>query len=70
MEHHRQAHNARAGGGLHGSLVAKLSAVTAHPLVSVATAAVLVAGAAATYAAWPEPAPRVSGVTAAPAAPR
>ncbi|MFI6108691.1 sigma-70 family RNA polymerase sigma factor [Streptomyces sp. NPDC051310] len=56
---------ATAGGGLHGSLLGKLHAVTAHPMVSLATGAVLVAG-TATYAAWPEPAPRVPGVTAAP----
>ncbi|WP_190127353.1 sigma-70 family RNA polymerase sigma factor [Streptomyces mashuensis] len=57
--------SASAGGGLHGSLMGKLSAVTAHPMVSLATGAVLVAG-AATYAAWPEPAPRVPDVIAAP----
>ncbi|WP_254552470.1 sigma-70 family RNA polymerase sigma factor [Kitasatospora sp. MMS16-BH015] len=59
---------ATGGGGLHGSLVAKLSAATAHPLVALATGAVLVTGAAATYAVWPEPAPRVPGATAAPTA--
>ncbi|MDF9817112.1 sigma-70 family RNA polymerase sigma factor [Streptomyces sp. SPB162] len=53
------------GGGLHSSLIGKLSAVTAHPLVGLATGAVLIAG-TATYATWPEPAPRVPGVTAAP----
>ncbi|WP_145796095.1 sigma-70 family RNA polymerase sigma factor [Kitasatospora atroaurantiaca] len=58
---------AAGGGGLHGSLLAKLSAVTAHPLVSLATGAVIVTGAAATYAAWPEPPQRVP-VTAAPTA--
>ncbi|MET8505323.1 sigma-70 family RNA polymerase sigma factor [Streptomyces sp. NPDC004787] len=49
-------------GALHGALVGKLQAVTAHPLVSLATGAVIIAG-TATYAAWPEPAPRVPGVT-------
>ncbi len=53
------------GGGLHGSLLGKLHAVTAHPVLGLATGAVLIAG-ATTYAAWPEPAPRVPGVTAAP----
>ncbi|MFG2821731.1 sigma-70 family RNA polymerase sigma factor [Kitasatospora sp. NPDC048365] len=58
---------AATGGGLHASLIAKLSAVTAHPLVSLATGAVIVTGAAATYAAWPEPPQRVP-VAAAPTA--
>ncbi|MEU8513227.1 sigma-70 family RNA polymerase sigma factor [Kitasatospora sp. NPDC048722] len=62
------AGTATGGGGLHGSLIAKFSAVTAHPLVSLVTGAVIVSGAAATYAAWPEPAPRAPGVTAAPRA--
>ncbi|MGW5420523.1 sigma-70 family RNA polymerase sigma factor [Streptomyces sp. NPDC003943] len=53
------------GSGLHGALIGKLQTVTAHPLVSLATGAVLIAG-TATYATWPEPAPRVPGVTAAP----
>lgn len=53
------------GGGLHGSLLGKLHAVTAHPVVGLTAGAVLIAG-AATYAAWPEPAPRAPGVTAAP----
>ncbi|WP_406392572.1 sigma-70 family RNA polymerase sigma factor [Streptomyces sp. NBC_00882] len=52
-------------GGLHGSLIGKLSAMGAHPLVGLTTGAVLIAG-TATYAAWPEPARRVPGVTAAP----
>ncbi|MEU7115482.1 sigma-70 family RNA polymerase sigma factor [Streptomyces sp. NPDC046182] len=56
---------ATGGGGLHGSLLGKLHGVTAHPVVSLATGAVLVVG-TATYAAWPEPAPRVPGVIAAP----
>lgn len=56
-----------AGGGLHGSLLGKLHAVTAHPVASLATGAVLIAG-TATYAAWPEPAPRVPAVIAAPTA--
>ncbi|MFJ7069832.1 sigma-70 family RNA polymerase sigma factor [Streptomyces sp. NPDC101115] len=55
------------GGGVHGALIGKLQAVTAHPLVSLATGAVLIAG-TATYATWPEPAPRVPGATAAPTA--
>ncbi|MEU6931086.1 sigma-70 family RNA polymerase sigma factor [Streptomyces sp. NPDC046374] len=59
---------ATGGGGLHGALIGKLHAVTAHPLVSLATGAVLVAG-TATYAAWPEPAPREPGVIAAPTVP-
>ncbi|MCX5060568.1 MULTISPECIES: sigma-70 family RNA polymerase sigma factor [unclassified Streptomyces] len=54
-------------GGLHSSLIGKLSAMTAHPLVGLTTGAVLIAG-TATYAAWPEPAHRVPGVTAAPTA--
>ncbi|MFF6773317.1 sigma-70 family RNA polymerase sigma factor [Streptomyces sp. NPDC012637] len=58
---------ATGGGGLHGALIGKLQAVTAHPLVSLATGAVLIAG-TATYATWPEPAPRVPGATAAPTA--
>ncbi|MFF0557882.1 sigma-70 family RNA polymerase sigma factor [Streptomyces sp. NPDC004266] len=57
---------AAGGGGLHGALIGKLQAVTAHPLVSLATGAVLIAG-TATYATWPEPAPREPGVVAAPA---
>ncbi|WP_031064234.1 sigma-70 family RNA polymerase sigma factor [Streptomyces sp. NRRL WC-3742] len=60
---------AAGGGSLHGSLAAKLSAVTAHPLLSLAAGAVLVTGATATYAVWPEPAPRAPAVTAAPTAP-
>ncbi|MEW2119352.1 sigma-70 family RNA polymerase sigma factor [Streptomyces sp. NPDC005474] len=55
------------GGGLHASLVGKLSVLTAHPLVSLATGAVLITG-TATYAAWPEPAHRAHAVTAAPTA--
>ncbi|AQT74867.1 sigma-70 family RNA polymerase sigma factor [Streptomyces sp. fd1-xmd] len=58
---------ATGGGGLHGALIGKLQAVTAHPLMSLATGAVLVAG-TVTYATWPEPAPRVPGATAAPTA--
>ncbi|MFF9195878.1 sigma-70 family RNA polymerase sigma factor [Streptomyces sp. NPDC014779] len=54
---------ATGAGALHGALFGKLQAVTAHPLVSLATGAVIIAG-TATYAAWPEPAPpRVPGVT-------
>ncbi|MFB8396265.1 sigma-70 family RNA polymerase sigma factor [Streptomyces yangpuensis] len=56
---------ATGGGGLHGALIGKLQAVTAQPLVSLATGAVLIAG-TAIYATWPEPAPRVPGATAAP----
>ncbi|MFD9303443.1 sigma-70 family RNA polymerase sigma factor [Streptomyces sp. NPDC060048] len=56
---------ATGGGGLHSSLIGKLHAVTAHPLVGLATGAVLIAG-TATYATWPEPAHRAPGVIAAP----
>ncbi|MGW6782665.1 sigma-70 family RNA polymerase sigma factor [Streptomyces sp. NPDC054987] len=56
---------ATGGGGLHGALIGKLQAATAHPLMSLATGAVLIAG-TVTYATWPEPAPRVPGATAAP----
>ncbi|WP_411109535.1 sigma-70 family RNA polymerase sigma factor [Streptomyces sp. c-19] len=59
------ATGATAGGGLHSGLTGAVHAVTAHPLVSLAAGAVLVAG-TATYAAWPEPAPREPGVLAAP----
>ncbi|NGO12410.1 sigma-70 family RNA polymerase sigma factor [Streptomyces sp. HC44] len=52
-------------GSLHGTLIGKLSAVTAHPLVGLTTGAVLIAG-GATYATWPEPAQREPGVSAAP----
>lgn len=41
--------------------------MTAHPLVTLATGAVLIAG-TATYATWPEPAHRDPGVIAAPTA--
>ncbi|MFF8291443.1 sigma-70 family RNA polymerase sigma factor [Streptomyces sp. NPDC016309] len=64
---HTTVGTAVGGGGLHGSLIGKLHAVTAHPMVSLATGAVIVAG-AATYATWPEPAPRAPGVVAAPTA--
>ncbi|MBM7168718.1 sigma-70 family RNA polymerase sigma factor [Streptomyces sp. G44] len=53
-----------AGGG---ALLGKLHAVTAHPIASLATGAVLVTG-AATYVAWPEPEHRAPGVAAAPTA--
>lgn len=56
---------ATAGGSLHSALIGKLHAVTAQPLVSLATGAVLIAG-TATYATWPEPAHREPGVIAAP----
>ncbi|MEU7039195.1 sigma-70 family RNA polymerase sigma factor [Streptomyces sp. NPDC046237] len=56
---------ASAGGSLHSALTGTLHAVTAHPLVSLAAGAVLIAGTAA-YATWPEPAHREPGVTAAP----
>ncbi|MEU2181084.1 sigma-70 family RNA polymerase sigma factor [Streptomyces thermolilacinus] len=62
---HVTAGTAMGGGGLHGTLLGKLHAVTAHPLVSLAAGAVLVAG-TATYAVWPEQEPRVPGVVAAP----
>ncbi|GAA3079933.1 hypothetical protein GCM10017562_56160 [Streptomyces roseofulvus] len=58
---------ATGGGGVQGALIGKLQAVTAHPLVSLAAGAVLVAG-TATYLTWPEPAPRAPGATAAPTA--
>ncbi|KIF00787.1 RNA polymerase ECF-subfamily sigma factor [Streptomyces sp. RSD-27] len=61
------AGTATGGGGLHGVLSGKLPLLTAHPVVSLAAGAVLIAG-AATYAAWPEPAQREPGVTAAPTA--
>lgn len=50
---HVSVGTATGGSSLHGSLLGKLHVVTAHPVVSLATGAVLVAG-AATYAAWPE----------------
>ncbi|WP_030767681.1 sigma-70 family RNA polymerase sigma factor [Streptomyces sp. NRRL F-2664] len=56
---------AAKGGSLHGAMTGTLHAVTAHPLAGLAAGAVLIAG-AATYAAWPEPAPPAPGVTAAP----
>ncbi|MFG3498250.1 sigma-70 family RNA polymerase sigma factor [Streptomyces sp. NPDC047928] len=62
---HATAGTATGGGGLHGTLLGKLHAVTAHPLVSLATGAVLVVG-TATYAVWPEQAPREPGAMAAP----
>ncbi|MER5727517.1 sigma-70 family RNA polymerase sigma factor [Streptomyces sp. NPDC002138] len=58
---------AAGGSGLYGSLIGKLQVVTAHPVVSLATAAVLIAG-TATYATWPAPEHRGSGVLAAPTA--
>ncbi|WP_309032115.1 MULTISPECIES: sigma-70 family RNA polymerase sigma factor [Streptomyces] len=57
------------GGGLRNALTGKLQAVTAHPLVSLAAGAVLIAG-TATYVTWPEPAPRGPGAIAAPTAGR
>ncbi|WP_079248536.1 sigma-70 family RNA polymerase sigma factor [Streptomyces sp. MJM1172] len=54
------------GGSLHSALTGTFHAVTAHPMVSLATAAVLIAG-TATYATWPEPAHRAPGSIAAPA---
>ncbi|MFD8008805.1 sigma-70 family RNA polymerase sigma factor [Streptomyces sp. NPDC058955] len=60
------AGTATGGGGLHGAVLGKLqAAVTAHPLVSLAAGAVLVAGTTA-YVTWPEPVPRAPAVTAAP----
>ncbi|MGW7438018.1 sigma-70 family RNA polymerase sigma factor [Streptomyces sp. NPDC054849] len=64
---HAAAGTATGGGGLHSSLIGTLHAVTAHPLVGLATGAVLIAGTAA-YVTWPEPAHRVPGVIAAPTA--
>ncbi len=55
-----------AAGG--GALFGKFSAVTAHPLATLATGAVLVTGTAA-YVAWPEPEHRAPGVAAAPTTP-
>ncbi|MFF8192985.1 sigma-70 family RNA polymerase sigma factor [Streptomyces bobili] len=54
-----------AAGG--GALLGKLHAVTAHPIATLATGAVLVTG-TATYVAWPEPEHRAPGVAAAPTA--
>ncbi|MFV0129411.1 sigma-70 family RNA polymerase sigma factor [Streptomyces sp. HMX112] len=62
---HAAVGTATGGGGLHSSLIGKLHAVTAHPLVGLAAGAVLIAG-TAIYATWPGPAPREPGVTAAP----
>lgn len=62
---HVAAGTAAGGSALHGSLIGKIHAVTAQQLVGLATGAVLIAG-TATYAAWPEPAHREPGVTAAP----
>ncbi|MFU9038419.1 MULTISPECIES: sigma-70 family RNA polymerase sigma factor [Streptomyces] len=62
---HVSVGTATGGGSAHSALIGKLHAVTAHPLVSLATGAVLIAG-TATYAAWPEPAHREPGVIAAP----
>lgn len=53
-----------AGGG---ALLGKLHAVTAHPIATLATGAVLVTG-TATYVAWPEPEQRTPRVAAAPTA--
>jgi RNA polymerase sigma factor (sigma-70 family) len=58
---------ASGGSALHSSLIGKLYAVTAHPLVGLTTGAVLIAG-TATYTTWPEPERRAPGVTAAPTA--
>ncbi|MFF9473579.1 sigma-70 family RNA polymerase sigma factor [Streptomyces roseolus] len=56
---------ATGGSGTYGTLLGKLHAVTAHPLVGIAAGAVLIAGTAA-YVTWPEPAPRGPAVAAAP----
>ncbi|MFE9134716.1 sigma-70 family RNA polymerase sigma factor [Streptomyces sp. NPDC007355] len=65
---HLAAGTATGGGGLPVALTGgKLAAITAHPLVGLATGAVLIAG-TAVYATWPEPAPRVPAVIAAPTA--
>ncbi|GAA3389862.1 sigma-70 family RNA polymerase sigma factor [Streptomyces roseoviridis] len=63
------AGTAAQGGGLRSALTGKLQAVTAHPLVSLAAGAVLIAG-TATYVTWPDPAPRGPGVIVAPTAGR
>lgn len=56
-----------SGAGLQTSLMGKLThAVAAHPVVGLATGAVLVAGTAVTYGTLPEPAHRPPGVVAAP----
>ncbi|MEU9000719.1 sigma-70 family RNA polymerase sigma factor [Streptomyces sp. NPDC048551] len=57
---------ATGAGSLHSALTGTFHAVTAHPMVSLATAAVLITG-TATYATWPEPAQREPGAIAAPA---
>ncbi|MGW7450384.1 sigma-70 family RNA polymerase sigma factor [Streptomyces sp. NPDC054787] len=64
------AGTATGGGAVPGLLIGKLPAVTAHPLVSLATGAAIIAGIAGTalYATWPEPARQAPGVTAAPTA--
>jgi RNA polymerase sigma factor (sigma-70 family) len=54
-----------AAGG--GALLGKLHAMTAHPIATLATGAVLVTG-TATYVAWPEPEHRAPRVAAAPTA--
>ncbi|MEU8890321.1 sigma-70 family RNA polymerase sigma factor [Streptomyces sp. NPDC048442] len=64
---HAAVGTAAGGSGLYGALVGKLSAVTAHPLMSLAAGAVVVAG-TATYVTWPEPSHRAPGVHAAPTA--
>ncbi|WP_229873892.1 sigma-70 family RNA polymerase sigma factor [Streptomyces cirratus] len=62
---HAAVGTATGGGSLHSALIGKFHAVTAHPMVSLATAAVLITG-TATYATWPEPAHREPGAIAAP----
>jgi RNA polymerase sigma factor (sigma-70 family) len=62
---HVAAGTATGGGGPHGALLGKLHAVTAHPLVSLAAGAVLVAG-TVTYAVWLQEETRVPGVVATP----
>ncbi|MEV3855089.1 sigma-70 family RNA polymerase sigma factor [Streptomyces sp. NPDC050095] len=54
-----------AGGG--GAVFGKVSALTAHPIATLATGAVLVTG-TATYVAWPEPEHRAPRAVAAPTA--
>ncbi|MFJ9810540.1 sigma-70 family RNA polymerase sigma factor [Streptomyces sp. NPDC101158] len=64
---HLAAGTATGGGGLPVALTGKLAGITAHPLVSLAAGAALIAG-TAVYVTWPEPAPRVPAVIAAPTA--
>lgn len=56
-----------AAGTVHATLIGKLAqAMTAHPLASLVTGAVLVAGPAVTYTSWPEAPHRPPVIVAAP----